>query len=51
MRIVIISDTHNHRIALPPGDVLVHCGDCTNRGTTAEFATFAGWFRGQPHPH
>ena len=31
------------------GDVLVHAGDFTNKGTLAEVESFAAWFGGQPH--
>lgn len=47
MRIVCISDTHNkHReIDLPEGDVLIHAGDFTNRGTYAEVCIFSNWLK------
>lgn len=34
MKIVVWSDTHmNHsNINLPPGDILIHCGDISNSG-------------------
>lgn len=53
MRIVAISDSHNkHRgLTLPPGDVLVHCGDALGRGTRAEFLEFINWFGTRPHRH
>jgi hypothetical protein len=48
MRIVFISDTHlahipPNRIDVPDGDVLVHCGDATFRGTADEIAVFGEW--------
>lgn len=45
MRIVCISDTHNkHKdIVIPEGDVLIHAGDFTNRGTYKEFCIFVNW--------
>ncbi len=51
MTLVIISDTHNlHRqLVLPPGDVLIHCGDATLRGTVEEFAAFGNWWAAQPY--
>lgn len=51
MRIVSISDTHNHHpsLQIPEGDVLVHAGDATSRGTVQEIADFLAWFAGQPH--
>lgn len=51
-RFVFISDTHNRRTslpAIPPGDVLVHCGDGTMKGTAEEIILFGRWFRSQPH--
>jgi len=36
---------------LPPGDLLLHCGDSSWDGTKAELITFADWFRSQPHKH
>jgi len=35
LRVVAISDTHctHQRLRVPPGDVLVHAGDFTKRGT------------------
>jgi len=47
---VCISDTHNRhaRLALPPGDVLVHCGDATNAGSLRELEAFARWWHAQP---
>lgn len=35
-RFVCISDTHNANIALPKGDVLIHAGDLTNKGSYSE---------------
>lgn len=35
-RIVCISDTHNCNVKLPPGDVLIHAGDLTNKGSISE---------------
>ncbi|MEO5929216.1 MAG: metallophosphatase domain-containing protein [Candidatus Kapaibacterium sp.] len=51
MRIVAISDTHNrHDAVIPPdGDILIHAGDCTGRGTIAEVRAFLEWFERQPH--
>jgi len=48
---VVVSDTHNKHghVALPPGDVLLHCGDLTQQGTLTEVAHFAAWWHAQPH--
>src|SRR6201996_8265235 len=43
IRIVCISDTHNTTPALPAGDLLIHAGDLTNRGTPAELQRQATW--------
>jgi Icc-related predicted phosphoesterase len=51
MRIVFISDTHgaHDRIDLPDADVLVHCGDFTNRGRSEEISVFNEWLGRQHH--
>jgi Icc-related predicted phosphoesterase len=51
--IVAMSDTHNHheRVPLPAGDVLVHCGDSTLRGSRDELLTFLYWFARTPFEH
>ena len=49
LRLVHMSDTHNYLscdgepVALPDGDVLLHTGDFTNRGTLEEFDQFNAW--------
>ncbi len=54
-RVVCISDTHLvHERApfeVPDGDVLIHAGDGTRRGSPDEIARFAAWFGALPHPH
>src|SRR5579883_1460097 len=40
MRVVAISDTHNHEVELPEGDVLLVAGDLTQRGTEKQVAEF-----------
>lgn len=52
-RIVAIADTHNEhaRLAVPDGDVLIHAGDLTGRGTLPELERVADWLRSLPHPH
>ncbi len=42
---------HHSRLRVPPGDVLVHAGDSTSRGTNAQLQSFAKFFAAQPHPH
>jgi Icc-related predicted phosphoesterase len=53
MRIVCISDTHgmHGQVEVPEGDVLIHAGDLSSRGTEREVAAFAAWFAEQPHRH
>ena len=52
-RIVCLSDTHNctHEIDVPDGDILIHAGDATIRGTIEEVAGFNRWFKSLPHRH
>ena len=50
MKFVAISDTHNkHPLHLPEGDVLIHAGDVTGKGTEAQVYHFLDWFSAQPH--
>ena len=51
LRFVVISDTHSRerKVTIPPGDVLLHCGDFTNVGKQAEIAEFCEWFGAMPH--
>ena len=50
-RIVCLSDTHNYheQIDVPIGDILIHAGDATGRGTAREIAAFSEWFAALPH--
>lgn len=52
-RIICLSDTHNfhEQISVPDGDILIHAGDATGRGTIPEIADFNRWFANQPHEH
>lgn len=52
-RIVCLSDTHNFhdQIAVPDGDILIHAGDATGRGTIDEIVNFNRWFAALPHRH
>lgn len=43
-RFVLISDTHNTRPVLPKGDIFVHAGDLTVKGTQRETEAAMGWF-------
>ncbi|KAF8068579.1 Metallo-dependent phosphatase-like protein [Lyophyllum atratum] len=48
-RFVCISDTHTRSFNVPDGDVLLHSGDLTNRGTLAEFEKTMEWLYSLPH--
>jgi predicted phosphodiesterase len=37
------------KLNLPPGDVLVHCGDFTNHGSLQEVQEFAQWISSLPY--
>jgi len=51
MRLILMSDTHNEHASLkvPEGDVLIHAGDFTVRGTPEEQEGFLDWFCALPH--
>lgn len=50
MRVVLLSDTHlRHWFNVPDGDVLIHAGDATMRGTMLETQEFCKWFESLPH--
>ena len=53
MKIVCLSDTHNcnEEISVPDGDILIHSGDATIRGTMLEVEEFLSWFASLPHPY
>lgn len=53
MRLVVISDTHTHHdaIEIPAGDVLVHAGDFTRRGSFDDLVTFDAFLERLPHVH
>lgn len=53
MKIICLSDTHNRneQINVPDGDVLIHSGDATIRGTRHEVEDFLKWFSSLPHRH
>ncbi len=52
-KLVFLSDTHgmHRRVNVPDGDIIVHCGDCTNQGTDEAFCQFITWFGRLPHKH
>jgi Icc-related predicted phosphoesterase len=51
MRLVILSDTHglHGAVTVPAGDVLIHAGDMTGRGTVEDLERFLAWFGALPH--
>lgn len=53
MKVVALSDTHNlhEYITIPECDLLIHCGDATNRGSVADLTRFQHWFSCQPAKH
>lgn len=52
-KVTIISDTHNQHesLTLDPCDILIHCGDATNRSNLQEYLSFAVWFKKQDAKH
>ena len=55
MKLVIISDTHSRHMHMvhdvPEGDVLIHCGDVSNRGSFYDIEKFLEWFSAFPHKY
>lgn len=51
LRFVCVSDTHSREFFVPDGDVLVHAGDFTKKGTELEVMEFARVLRGMPHKY
>jgi Icc-related predicted phosphoesterase len=53
MKCVAISDTHtlHKKVTLPEGDVLIHAGDFSSRGSIGELQRFANWMKKQPFEH
>jgi len=49
VRIVAISDTHglHNQLNLPKGDMLLHSGDVSKRGSEQEIIAFLNWFSQQ----
>jgi len=53
MKIVCISDTHmlHEQIPIPDGDVLIHAGDFSRRGSRVDLDEFTSWLGSLPHKH
>lgn len=53
MRIVCISDTHGlgWDVEVPEGDLLIHAGDLTSRGSGAAWLRGCEWLGSLMHPH
>jgi Icc-related predicted phosphoesterase len=53
MKIVCISDTHEQedKLIVPDGDILIHSGDLTYKGSMPKLAKAADWFKSLPHKH
>lgn len=53
MKLIFISDTHgkHEQLSLPPGDVLIHTGDVSGRGTVREIQSFLDWFSEQDYKY
>lgn len=53
LKITAMSDTHNHHHAfkLDGGDILIHSGDATGRGSAHEAEQFLDWFKDQDYSH
>ncbi|KAJ6469430.1 Metallo-dependent phosphatase-like protein [Mycena sanguinolenta] len=49
-RFVLLSDTHTKRCDVPAGDVLLHSGDLTQRGSLDELKSTMEWLYALPHP-
>lgn len=53
VRFICISDTHTYHnnLKLPEGDVLIHTGDFTMRGTESEVQSFSKWLGSLKYKH
>lgn len=49
MKFICIADTHgkHKELLLPPGDVLIHAGDVSMKGTETQINDFLNWFSQQ----
>ena len=51
IKIICISDTHNTTPSVPDGDILLHAGDLTNKGSFHELQSQVTWLNTLPHKH
>ena len=53
LRVVCLADTHGRHdeLVVPDGDMLIHAGDFTSRGTLGEVADALRWLAALPHRH
>jgi Icc-related predicted phosphoesterase len=53
MKIIFISDTHGQHdlLDLPEGDMIIHAGDVSSRGTRHEITKFLAWFKKLDYRH
>lgn len=53
MKLTFISDTHSlhDNLVIEPGDILIHCGDFTNKGSLEDTANFACFMAKQNFKH
>lgn len=53
MKIVLISDTHgkHDELILPDGDMILHAGDISGKGSEKEIASFLRWYSSLAHKH
>jgi predicted phosphodiesterase len=49
--VICVSDTHNTQPLLPNGDLLLHAGDLTQKGSFAELQAQLDWLNAQPHTY
>lgn len=56
MKVLLLSDTHGLHLRMPeelfpPADMVIHSGDCSNRGYLTEIEGFLKWFNGLPYKY
>jgi len=53
LRLVLISDSHglHNQLRLPSGDMIIHAGDVSSRGTEEEVIEFLEWFGNLDYRH